>query len=967
MSTIVVMPGGFHPFHAGHMALYQSAIKAFPGADVYVAASNDTSERPFPFKVKEKLAKVSGVPAGHFVQVKSPFRPSEITDQYNPDEDVLVFVRSEKDRNEEPKPGGKKKDGSLAYFQPYTGKNLKPFSQHAYMAYLPTVEFGPGITSATEIRNAWPKLNEKRKLAMVMSLYPATQKNEKLGKNVVAMLDSVMGGQQGVAEEVNPDVTSDEYFIEPTENVRIGDFVFNARTFTGALGDFNSKGLQIRAYDPKNLKSSIGSADFIVKKDKKGNTWLESDDTEVDDEYRGKGVATMMYAFAKSLGNDIKPSPYQSNAGGTMWKKWGSDAKHLGEQGVAESELNRFKKYVRPVVKTTPKIERTTNPAGRTTDHVEWKVTSPTGEIHRYNSKKQAQAHFDSFSKQGVAEGLLEAREGAMREVIRNALPSWPDYVIKDWISSRIKNEEDLKNLIGWMGELNKMVEPNSWKLHQKMFLTFDMLNPKTRYFMKTKRQFGARNPFLIPRDEERSANAEQLVKTNGMENLPPVIMLQHNNGLELCEGWHRTMAAFRLHPEGFYVNAWIGQAGEQGVAEDLENFNGIDVSLEIQKDDEYVDDEDYDNQVIYVTASSNGRELGHVLFAFDGEYLMPQDLEVDERYQGQGIAAAMYDYVKSKGYKIRRSGQQTDAGAGFWAKHRPEQNVWEQGVAEDKESDPLTKTVIQFYKPVVHDIHKEKVDDYADKARELLHKTDSPEVRRTLVDIFKKGKENPYIQGGIITTVGALLAGGILSASQQMGLNPAQTNLLLQAILNTVVPTVASRINGKNWADTIKYTLASAGIGTGIAASGLTEGTLSSMRDYFAQQDAKPKKEKIYYGLGDYETQQKQKKKEQEDLAYLKTLLHTAMVARQKGKPLSSMMRASDIAKLTAAKTDGTLDKLTNVMKEEFHTGGGKGLPFPSTYEQENSLTKHKGMSQRLVAMTETNVTESADYLEEK
>jgi hypothetical protein len=61
-----------------------------------------------------------------------------------------------------------------------------------------------------------------------------------------------------------------------------------------------------------------------------------------------------------------------------------------------------------------------------------------------------------------------------------------------------------------------------------------------------------------------------------------------------------------------------------------------------------------------------------------EGEYLMPQDLEVEERFQGQGIAAAMYDYVKSKGYKIRRSGQQTDAGAGFWGKHRPEQNVWE-------------------------------------------------------------------------------------------------------------------------------------------------------------------------------------------------------------------------------------------------------------------------------------------------
>jgi GTP pyrophosphokinase len=63
------------------------------------------------------------------------------------------------------------------------------------MAYLPTVEFGPGITSATQIRKAWPTLNDKRKMAMVMSLYPATQKNPKLAKNVVGMFDEVMGEQ----------------------------------------------------------------------------------------------------------------------------------------------------------------------------------------------------------------------------------------------------------------------------------------------------------------------------------------------------------------------------------------------------------------------------------------------------------------------------------------------------------------------------------------------------------------------------------------------------------------------------------------------------------------------------------------------------------------------------------------------------------------------------------------------------
>jgi hypothetical protein len=189
------MPGGFHPFHAGHMALYNSARKAFPDADLYVAATNSQEERPFPFAVKEKLAKVAGVEPGHFVQVKSPFQAKEITQNYNPEQDVLIFVRSEKDRNESPKPGGTKKDGSPAYFQPWTGKDVQPFGKHGYFAYLPTVKFGPGITSATEIRKAWPTLDDRRKTAMVMSLYPAAQKNQKLAANIVAMLDQVMGGQ----------------------------------------------------------------------------------------------------------------------------------------------------------------------------------------------------------------------------------------------------------------------------------------------------------------------------------------------------------------------------------------------------------------------------------------------------------------------------------------------------------------------------------------------------------------------------------------------------------------------------------------------------------------------------------------------------------------------------------------------------------------------------------------------------
>ena len=217
MSTIVIMPGGFHPFHAGHAALYQSAVEAFPDAEVFVAATNDTSTRPFPFAIKEKLAKLAGVAPGHFVQVKSPFRAEEITSQFDPAKDRLIFVRSEKDANKPPQAGGNKKDGSPAYLQPLAGQtNIRPFAEHAYMAYLPTVEFGPGMTSATEIRTVWPTLSAKHKVALVMSLYPTTQRNRKLAATVVKLLDTAMGGELAESNDINPEMI--DVFYRPVQN-----------------------------------------------------------------------------------------------------------------------------------------------------------------------------------------------------------------------------------------------------------------------------------------------------------------------------------------------------------------------------------------------------------------------------------------------------------------------------------------------------------------------------------------------------------------------------------------------------------------------------------------------------------------------------------------------------------------------------------------------------------------------------
>ena len=405
MTTVVIMPGGFHPFHPGHLALYQSAQRTFPDAEVYVAATNDKSDRPFDIADKQKIAYAAGVEPGHFVQVKSPFQAMEIASQYNPDRDTIIFVRSEKDVNSPPKPGGVKKDGSPSYLQPLLGtKKLETFRKHAYMAYLPTVEFGPGaFTSASEIRTAWPKLTPKRKLALVMSLYPATQQDPTGAKDIVRIFDQTIGG---VAEN------------------------------QGWAATYEADGITA-----------------------------------------GTGVTGGMHAT------------YQD-------------------------------RYNQPI------------------------------------------------------------------------------------------DERDITSKLG------------------------------------TKRD------------------------------------------------------------QGKSVRKWRKERG--------------------------LDEQDY---------------------------------------------------------------------------------------LDEERTDPIEAATVDFYQNRVGDVDKKPVTDYKKIARELLQQTNNPTMREKVMHALVQGNKNPYIQGGIITTVAAIVSGGILTSAARMGLTPQQTNIMLQAILNTVVPTVVSRLNGKSWRDTAKYTLASAGIGTGIAA----------------------------------------------------------------------------------------------------------------------------------------------------
>jgi hypothetical protein len=196
---VAVMPGGFHPFHPGHKSLYDWAVKTFGKSNVYVAATNDTKARPFPFEVKKELAAMAGVPGSNFIQVKSPFNNREYADLLD-DNTALVFVRSQKDKSEQPLPDQTKKNGELGYLRSYTGKDLNTADEMGYMAYGPTINFdfsGMQIKSASELRATWPEMSDEDKLKAAKLMYGN-------GAEVaVKLLDQALGAKEPeVAEDL---------------------------------------------------------------------------------------------------------------------------------------------------------------------------------------------------------------------------------------------------------------------------------------------------------------------------------------------------------------------------------------------------------------------------------------------------------------------------------------------------------------------------------------------------------------------------------------------------------------------------------------------------------------------------------------------------------------------------------------------------------------------------------------------
>jgi len=190
--------------------------------------------------------------------------------------------------------------------------------------------------------------------------------------------------------------------------------------------------------------------------------------------------------------------------------------------------------------------------------------------------------------KHGVAEGPLNEYRDRLLQYVKNLLPTWPEYILKDWL---VPNKGDFSNLPdtelknGIMEKLKLAgLSPNTkWQLVPNMQFTMDMFEPMT-----TKRLIGRAGGHSdmgldVPRDKERHATQAQLAQQQGGVRKEPVILIKTDKGYELLEGWHRTIQHFAKYPQGYMGPAYVAVAqGQQGVAEGIDpnTFEELDARI---------------------------------------------------------------------------------------------------------------------------------------------------------------------------------------------------------------------------------------------------------------------------------------------------------------------------------------------------------------------------------------------------
>jgi hypothetical protein len=166
-------------------------------------------------------------------------------------------------------------------------------------------------------------------------------------------------------------------------------------------------------------------------------------------------------------------------------------------------------------------------------------------------------------------EFLTEVRN-RMYQYIKSIVPTWPDYIVKDWLYpgfSRYNDKTKRELLIMLNREgLNRNTQ---WQLVPNMKFTMDIWTSHTLKKLQGRAGGLSDMGMDIPRDAERHATQARLAQQQGGIRSEPVILIKRPDGYELLEGWHRTIQHFHKFPDGYTGPAYIAVSrGQQGVAE---------------------------------------------------------------------------------------------------------------------------------------------------------------------------------------------------------------------------------------------------------------------------------------------------------------------------------------------------------------------------------------------------------------
>jgi hypothetical protein len=149
-------------------------------------------------------------------------------------------------------------------------------------------------------------------------------------------------------------------------------------------------------------------------------------------------------------------------------------------------------------------------------------------------------------------EDLLEIKQPLMN-YLKQKLPNTPEHVVKDMIYPSLKdaNREEMNELINDFSKFR-------WELKRNFPINYNIFSDDTIRRMK-ERKGGSKNPYGVPRDEERHETQKNLILKRGMPQ-EPIIMFYDNGKYELWEGWHRTMQLLQIYPQGYvYPNVYVG------------------------------------------------------------------------------------------------------------------------------------------------------------------------------------------------------------------------------------------------------------------------------------------------------------------------------------------------------------------------------------------------------------------------